>query len=65
MDLGHSLKIALAKKNIKQKDFAERLKVSAQQVSKWINTGKISSTNLGSICEELNMQVSEFVSLGE
>ena len=65
MNLGKSLKVALAANELKNKDFAAMLDVSAPQVSKWITTGRISWSNQEAISKALNMKVSEFVALGE
>lgn len=65
MNLGLSLKIALAKKGIKSKDLAEALKTTAPQVSIWCKTGEISKYNLVKISRFFGYKVSEFVALGE
>ena len=65
MNLGISLKMALAKKPMKNKMLAEMIPTSEQQVSNWITGGAINSKNLKRICELLDMKVSEFIALGE
>ena len=65
MQLGKSLKVALAVKGLKRKELAERLSIQPNHVSIWIRTGRISQTYLEDICEALEMPVSEFVRLGE
>ena len=65
MNLGKSLKIAIATKEIKTKDLADGLLVSRQQVSNWKRTGSISSSRLVDICKYFDMEVSEFIALGE
>ena len=65
MDLGRSLKIALAQKGKRNKDLVEALDVGPVLVSLWIRHGKMNHTNLERICKFLEMPVSEFVALGE
>lgn len=65
MDLGKSLKMALAKREMTQKTLAENLDVHPQQVSDWATSGKITRIRLELICMQLDMNVSEFVALGE
>jgi len=65
MDLGKSLKVALALKGMKHKELAAALNTSSQQVSNWIRSGAIKQTSLVAICETLEMPVSEFIALGE
>lgn len=65
MHLGTSLKIALAMKNLKNKELAEHLGVSSAQVSNWVSSGKMTLANLNRVCDALGMSVSEFVALGE
>lgn len=65
MNLGISLKVALAKSPMNNKMLAEMVPTSPQQVTNWIASGSINSKNLKRICELLNLKVSEFVALGE
>lgn len=65
LNLGKALKIALVKKGIKQKDFADTLNVSPQQISNWVSMGRISNNNQRVICKALEMKLSEFIALGE
>lgn len=65
MNLGISLKVALARSPLNNKALAEMIPTSQQQVSNWITSGAINSRNLQRICELLNMKVSEFIALGE
>ena len=65
MNLAKSMKIALAQKEIRQTDLAEKLGVSDQLISRWAIKGTISPSNLELLCAELGMPVSEFVALGE
>ncbi len=65
MNLGISLKVALARSPMNNKMIAEMIPTSQQQVSNWITGGSISSKNLKRICELLDLKVSEFIALGE
>jgi len=65
MNLGISLKVALARSPMNNKMLAEMIPTSQQQVSNWITSGKINSNNLQRICDLLDLKVSEFVALGE
>lgn len=65
MELGISLKMALAKRGMQNKKLAELLGTSEQQVSNWIKSGGIKRSSLKLICDALEMKVSDFVALGE
>lgn len=65
MNLGISLKVALARSPLNNKALAELIPTSQQQVTNWITSGAINSKNLKRICEVLNLKVSEFIALGE
>ncbi len=64
MNLGISLKVAIAKSPMNNKMLAEMIPTSAQQVTNWIASGSINPKSLKRICELLDMKVSEFVALG-
>lgn len=65
MNLSASLRLALAKKNMKKKALAEMVGTSQQQVSNWLRTGNIKQSSLPSIASAFDMSVSEFIALGE
>ena len=65
MNLGKSIKVALANRELKNKDLAQMLGLSPSQVSKWISTGRMSIDNQKAICRALGIKPSYFVSLGE
>lgn len=65
MNFGKALKVALAKKEMKQKEFGEVIGVSPQQISNWVSTGSISNRNLDCVASGLGMKLSEFIALGE
>lgn len=64
MNLGKSLKIALAERDIGNKEVAAELNTTSQQVTLW-KKGRISQKNLGLVCDFLDITVSEFIALGE
>ena len=65
MNLGISLKMALAKKPMRNRTFAELMETTESNVSRWITTGSIPKSTLVKACEILDMKVSEFIALGE
>jgi len=67
MNIGKSLKIALALKEVKQKDLAEYLDVHHQAVSRWCQSEDqgMHLHTLNQICDFLGMTPSELLSLGE
>lgn len=65
MDLGISLKTAIFNKGIRSKDLAKFLGTQPQQVTNWKRTGAIQQSTLIKICEFFEMEVSEFIALGE
>jgi len=65
MHLGKSLKMALAKKPMRNIKFAELMETTESNISRWITTGSIKRSNLERICEVLDIKVSEFIALGE
>ena len=65
MNLGVSLEMALAKRQMQKKDFAASMGTTSQQVSNWIKTGAIKQSSIVDMCVILEMKASEFVALGE
>jgi DNA-binding Xre family transcriptional regulator len=65
MNLGKSLKMALAYRVMRNKELAAKMNTSTQQVSNWLSSGNIKQSNLVEICRVLDMKVSEFIALGE
>lgn len=63
--IGRSIKIALAKREVKSKELAEGVGVTEQLVTKWICTGRVSCKNLFKIVGFFEMEMSEFFSLSE
>ena len=65
MDLSKSLRISIATKGIRQKELAESLSTSRQQIGIWLATGVIKQSSLVDICKYFEVKVSEFIKLGE
>ena len=65
MHLGKSLKMALAKKPMRNRTLAELMETSESNISRWIKTGGIKQGQLERLCEILDIKVSDFVALGE
>lgn len=65
MDLGLSLKIALARKKMTQTELANDLGVSRQIVTRWVITGNMPKSKMAELAEYFEMKPSEFVALGE
>lgn len=65
MNAGRSLRVALAKKDMTQKDLAEKLKCSTAYISRLSNSQKIGIGTLQILAENFGMQLSEFLALGE
>ncbi len=64
MDLGKSLRVAMAKKGIKNKDLAKELGVKPQQISNWLS-GSIGKSSVESLSGHFDLKISEFIALGE
>ena len=65
MNVGKSLKMALAKRDMNQTQLAAKLKCTAVWVNRIANSRSVSMTTVESLCAALDMKVSEFVALGE
>lgn len=65
MNIGKSLKIALAQRELKQPWLATKLGLTRQQVSNIANTEHASGTTIDKVAKAFNMEASEFVALGE
>lgn len=65
MNVGRSLKIALAMKGMKQSELAAQLKVTDVWISRVANAEKAGMGTVTKLSEALGMKVSEFVALGE
>lgn len=65
MNLGTSIKVALAKQGKNQTWLADQMNVSTNAVSKICTQNKAGTERLNKICEILGMPLSEFIALGE
>ena len=65
MNLGKSLRVAVAQKGVKNIDVAKHLNVAPQQVTNWIASGKIKQENIIKLACFFEMPVSGFIKLGE
>lgn len=65
MDIGKSIKIALIKRDMQQKDLADALMYKPAHLSNLANGKSTSMTSVRKIAAALDYQVSEFIALGE
>lgn len=65
MNLQKSFNVALAQREMKQKDLAEKMKCTTPYINKIIQGGGISIRKLQEVCTALDIKVWEFVKLGE
>lgn len=65
MNLRKSVMIALASKEMKQKDLADQLGMSQGSMSQLVNQKSCTGATLQKLAGAFDMKVSEFVALGE
>lgn len=65
MDIGKSIKVALAQRDWKQKDLAEKLGITEVAVSSLVRCKECSGSRLRSLSKVFDIPASEFVALGE
>lgn len=65
MNVGKSLKMALAKRGMNQTQMAAHLKCTVVWVNRIANSRSVSMSTVESLCDVLDMKVSEFLALGE
>ena len=65
VNLLKAIRVALAMKEMNQKQLAERLGMYESAMSQLINRPSITTEKLGQIASALDMKVSELVALGE
>jgi DNA-binding Xre family transcriptional regulator len=65
MDIGKSIRVALAQKNIRRSDLAGKLGCVRSNVTQMCTTGKVRSETLKRLAEIFEMSVSDFIKLGE
>jgi len=65
MNIGVSIKIALAKNGKKIPWLAAELDVKRQTVNNWSNQTSVGGDNIEKLASVFNMTASEFIALGE
>ena len=65
MNISKAIRVALAMKEMNQKQLAERLGMYESAMSQLINRPSITTEKLTQIADALDMKVSELVALGE
>jgi transcriptional regulator with XRE-family HTH domain len=65
MNIGRSIKIAVAKRGIKQKDLAEQMGVTPSSISQLASQASCTGDTLARLAAAFNMKVSDFIALGE
>lgn len=65
MNAGKSIKVALAKREMSQKDLAEKMKTSTPYISQLAGREHIGMGTVVQLAEAFGMKVSEFLALGE
>ena len=65
MNVGRSIKVALAKKDMNQQDLAKKLKVSKPYVSQLAGKDHAGMGTVALLADAFGMKISEFLALGE
>lgn len=65
MNVSKSIRVALAMRELTQKQLAERLGMYESAVSQLVNRSSITTDKLKQVADALDMKVSELVALGE
>lgn len=65
MNVGKSIKVALAQKCMSQAELAKRMGLTHTWVSALANKPKASTATLEALADQFDMKVSEFLALGE
>jgi hypothetical protein len=65
MHIGKSIRVAMAKRELRGNQLAERLQVTPQTISTMLSRPTCSGQTLQSLANTFGMKVSEFVALGE
>jgi len=65
MDIGKSIRVAMAMRGLRGNQLAERLQVTAPTVSVMLSRTTCSGHTLQNLASIFGMRVSEFVALGE
>jgi transcriptional regulator with XRE-family HTH domain len=65
MNIGKSIKVALAMKGMTQKELAKRLDITPPALSQLAGQESCTGATIGRLATALQMKASEFVALGE
>jgi transcriptional regulator with XRE-family HTH domain len=65
MNVGKSIKVALAQKGMSQVELSKRMGLTHTWVSALANKKKASTATIEALATQFDMKVSEFVALGE
>lgn len=65
MNVGKSIKVAMAMRDMNPSLLAEKMGVSRQYVSNLIHSKQIGIGTISKLSDVLNMKVSDFLALGE
>jgi transcriptional regulator with XRE-family HTH domain len=65
MNVGRSIKIAVAKRGMRQKDLAQQMGVTPSSISQLASQANCTGDTLARLAAAFNMKVSEFIALGE
>lgn len=65
MNIGKSIKVALAQRDMKQNQLAERLGKSPRWINLLANSDGASTATIQMLADAFGMKASEFVALGE
>lgn len=65
MNVSKAIRIALAMKEMNQKQLAERMGMYESAVSQLVNRSSITTDKLKQVADALGMKVSELIALGE
>ena len=65
MDVGKSIRVAMAMRGIRNSELSERLQVTAATVSVMLSRSTCSGQTLQNLANTFGMKVSEFIALGE
>jgi len=65
VNIGKSISIALAQKEMQKKDLAQALGVTPATISNLVKSSACSGKALDNLCEVFEMKASDFIALGE
>lgn len=65
MNIGKSVRVAMAKRDIKPKELAEKMGASRQYIGQLMKAEAVGTGTLNKLCEVFDMKAGEFITLGE